>query len=87
MDSVKIVFNNSRGLNAGPASVFVKNAIQFQSHISVRCKDREANGKRILGMLALGAQKGDELEIFAEGPDEKAALNTLKSLLENENDG
>jgi phosphocarrier protein len=84
MNSVKITLNNSGGLHTRPASLLVKNALQFKSHISIRCKNREANAKRILGILALGAQKGDELEIFAEGPDASLALDALRKLVEYE---
>ncbi len=84
MESVKVILHHSNGLNVKPTSRFVKAALQFRSHISVRCKDREANAKRFLSVLTLGAQKGDLLEIFAEGPDETEAIDALKILVENE---
>ncbi len=41
------------------------------------------NGKSILGLLTLAAEKGAELELETEGPDEEEAMNSLVSLFEN----
>jgi len=72
------------GLHARPAAEFVKIAEKFKSKIRV-CKDGIwVNGKSILSLLTLAAEKGSELIIEADGPDEKEALSALKKFISKE---
>jgi phosphotransferase system HPr (HPr) family protein len=64
-------------LHARPASNFVREASIFSSNISVECNEKKSDAKSILGILALGANSGDVLEITASGPDEKNAVLEL----------
>ena len=41
------------------------------------------NAKSLLGVMSLGIQSGAEIEIEANGDDEKEAIETLKSHLKN----
>ncbi|MEO0119004.1 MAG: HPr family phosphocarrier protein [candidate division WOR-3 bacterium] len=71
------------GLHARPAAEFVKIAERFKSKIRV-CKDGIwANGKSILSLLTLAAEKNSELILEADGPDEQEAVNALKKFLAN----
>lgn len=83
MHSERVVISNETGLHARPASIFVNNASQFESNITVICGGREANAKSIISVLALGACKGSEITIKAEGKDEKAAVAKLVDVLKN----
>ena len=78
---VKIL--NEQGLHARPAAIFSKAASKFKSTISVVHGDRVANAKSIINILSLGLTKGEEIKIIIEGTDEKEAMTTLVSLLEN----
>lgn len=62
--------NNPQGLHARPASLLVQAATQSKSDVTLIKNNKEYNAKSILGVLSLGAQKGDTLEIKIEGPDE-----------------
>ncbi|MCS7249950.1 MAG: HPr family phosphocarrier protein [candidate division WOR-3 bacterium] len=69
------------GLHARPAAEFVKIAERFKSNIRV-CKDGIwVNGKSILSLLTLAAEKGSELILEADGIDEKEAIAALKKFL------
>lgn len=71
------------GLHARPAAEFVKIAERFKSKIRV-CKDGIwVNGKSILSLLTLAAEKGSELILEADGVDEQEAINALKKFLAN----
>ncbi len=71
------------GLHARPAAEFVKIAERFKSKIRV-CKDGIwVNGKSILSLLTLAAEKDSELILEADGPDEQEAVNALKKFLAN----
>ncbi|NLY77609.1 MAG: HPr family phosphocarrier protein [Tissierellia bacterium] len=71
------------GLNARPAALFVKEANKFSSNIYLECKGKKVNGKSIIGVILLGAFGGEELTIYANGIDEKKAVEALADLLEN----
>lgn len=78
-----LIINHEVGLHARPASLFVQTAAKFTSDISVSHGDRSANAKSILTVLTLGAQKGAEITIKAEGDDAADALTALEQLVEN----
>ena len=72
-----VVIQNRLGLHARACSVFVKEAARFASHIMV-CRDGlEVNGKSILGVMMLAAERGAELVLRADGADEQEALEAL----------
>jgi len=83
MPEITIVVDNEVGLHARPASLFVQTAKQFKSDIRVTHGEREANAKSILSVLTLGANRGAQITIHAEGEDAEEALQALKSLIEN----
>lgn len=69
------------GLHARPAAEFVKAAKGYTSDIKVIKSGKEANAKSSLNLMSLGAKKGDDLTIRAEGEDEQAAADTLANLI------
>ncbi len=73
------------GLHARPAAEFVRKAKQFDSEITVVKGNREANAKSPMKLMTLGARKGDEIVIRAEGEDAEEAVEALVELIsENE---
>lgn len=77
------VLINQVGLHARPASIFVQTAARFNASIQVSCNGRQADARRILQVLQLGARKGDVLQIRAEGDDAEAALQALGEIIAN----
>ena len=76
---VKIV--NTYGLHMRPSSKFVKLAGTFQSEVWVHFGETKANGKSLLEMLGLAAERGATIEIEADGPDAEEALSALEELV------
>ncbi|MFA6216543.1 MAG: HPr family phosphocarrier protein [Candidatus Omnitrophota bacterium] len=74
----KVVVQNSQGLHARPAAVFVQIANKFDSRINVIRDNEKVNGKSIMGILMLGAEKGSVIELEAEGTDAELALEELE---------
>ncbi len=73
---------NTNGLHARPATRFVEVASKFKSEIFVRTDNKEeVNGKSIIDLLTLGAKKGTEIFITAEGEDNEEALDVLEGLI------
>ena len=76
-----VLIKNKQGLHARPAALFVQIANKFDSTITVR-KDKEVvNGKSIMGILMLGAEKGSTIDIYAEGEDAHQAIAELEVIV------
>ena len=69
------------GLHARPAAQFVKKAKQFAAEITVVKSEKEANAKSSMKVMTLGAKKGDEVVIRAEGDDAEEAVEALVELI------
>ena len=72
---------NPQGLHMRPVAQFVDVASQFQSSIQVRKGEFVANGKDSMDMMLLEAPQGTKLEILADGPDAKEAVEALAALV------
>jgi phosphocarrier protein len=77
----EVTIVNTYGLHMRPSSRFVKLASSFQSQVWVHFRGTKASGKSILEMTCLAAERGDILELEAQGPDAEAALTTLAELV------
>ena len=82
--SKKFEVKNKQGLHARPAAMFVQVANKFDSRVTVKRDDEEVNGKSIMGILMLGAEKGSEIIIEADGVDAAAAVAELEKILNAE---
>lgn len=70
------------GIHARPAGKLVKTAAEFQSEISVECRGKTGDAKRIFSVMGLGVRCGDEIIIRIEGADEDSAEQHIKTFLE-----
>ena len=72
---------NKRGLHARASAKFVETAVRFQSEITVTKDDNSVSGRSIMGLMMLGASLGTTVELSADGPDAKAAIQALVELI------
>jgi phosphocarrier protein len=72
-----VTIQNNLGLHLRAGAVFVKVASKFASHIVIARDGVEVNGKSILGVMMLAAERGAEVTLRVEGPDEVQALEAL----------
>ncbi len=72
---------HQQGLHARPASLFVQAAKRFSSDIRVKKGRKSVDGKSIMGLLTLAANRGARIAILADGPDAEAALAALARLV------
>ena len=77
--TVRVV--NPLGFHARAAARFVAEASRFSARITVVFKDKEMDGKSILGLLLLAAPCGANIQIRAEGRDEEEAIRALAALV------
>ncbi len=83
MVQINLTVNNSSGLHARPAALFVKTASSFKSKVTVTGNNKSADGKNIMAILALGAKKGTPISLAADGVDEAQCIKALKELVES----
>lgn len=81
-----LIVKNKQGLHARPAALFVQIANKFDARITVRRDDEEVNGKSIMGILMLGAEKGSSIVIEADGDDAGLAILELEKVIAGEED-
>jgi phosphocarrier protein HPr len=77
----KLTIQNELGLHARPAALFVQIANKYESDIVVKKGRQEVNGKSIMGLLTLAAEKGTALHIKVNGPDAKEAIQELEKVI------
>ncbi|MFA6379051.1 MAG: HPr family phosphocarrier protein [Candidatus Omnitrophota bacterium] len=79
----EVVIKSEQGLHARPAALFVQLANKFDCEIVVRKGKDVVNGKSIMGILMLAAEKGSTLMVCAEGQDAEKAVEELTQFLVN----
>ncbi len=82
MKQISYVITDELGIHARPAGMLVKVAAGFQSSIKISNGAKEADAKRILGLMGLAIKKGDTAVLTIEGPDEDAAAEALEKFLQ-----
>jgi len=76
-----IIIINKLGLHARASAKFVSLASEFAAEITLKRNSQQINGKSIMGIMMLAAAKGAEIEICADGEDEKKAIESLTELV------
>jgi phosphocarrier protein HPr len=81
--SARIRIVNERGLHARASAKFVNLVAAKFEHLAITVsKDNaQASGGSILGLMMLGAARGDEIDICVDGDGAEAALNELAELV------
>ncbi|MGN0243311.1 MAG: HPr family phosphocarrier protein [Lachnospiraceae bacterium] len=81
MTTKKITINLPNGLDARPVALLVQVASQFESRIVVETENKKINAKSIMGMMSLGLDTGEEINISADGEDEAEAIENIEKYL------
>lgn len=79
----EIVIPNKEGLHFRPIMQFVDTATRFDARITVRCQQRQADGRSPMELLMLVATQGTTIAVEAEGDDAADALAALAGLIES----
>ena len=82
MKEFKYVIKDEQGIHARPAGLFVKEAAAFPCKVTIEKDGKEADAKRIFGVMGLGVKCGQEIVLKTEGEDEDAAIEALGKFLE-----
>ncbi|WP_035846193.1 HPr family phosphocarrier protein [Kitasatospora azatica] len=72
------------GLHARPASVFVRAAAALGVPVTIaKAGGAPVNAASMLGLLALGAEGGEDVVLASDAPEADAALDRLAKMVEN----
>ena len=78
-----LTIQNKLGLHTREAAKLVDVAKRFESRIELVFRDRVVDCKSIMGVITLGAQKNNTLEVILTGRDEQEALKAMTTLIDN----
>lgn len=76
---------NERGLHARASAKFVGAVAEITSETNVRVAKggNEASGGSILGLMMLGAARGDEVELIVSGAEADTVMSELAIMIED----
>lgn len=77
-----IRINLESGLEARPIALLVQEASKYESKIYIQSGGKRVNAKSIMGVMSLGLDNGEQLEVSAEGADEQDAVTGIENFLE-----
>lgn len=87
MASRTVTIASSVGLHARPAALFVEKAGESGLDVMIgRPGDDPVDATSILGVMALGAKHGEEVELSAEGENADEVLDGLVEFLSIDHD-
>jgi phosphocarrier protein HPr len=75
--------SNKLGLHARASAKLTKLAGSFACELHLSRNGRRVNAKSIMGVMMLAAGMGTEVELEAEGADERAAANAITALVDD----
>lgn len=77
---------NQRGLHARASAAFARAASKYNARITVQYDGMSASAASIMDLLMLGARFGQTIEIDADGPEAREALDAVCELIANKFD-
>ena len=69
------------GIHARPAALLATSVKSLAADVRLSLRERQANARSTVALMALDAQHGDEVEIQASGPDAALAVSALAAVL------
>lgn len=81
MINKEITIRLENGLEARPVALLVQVASQYDSSVYLETGDKKVNAKSIMGMMSLGLDIGEKVNVIVDGTDEKSALDGIEKYL------
>ncbi|MFA3781863.1 HPr family phosphocarrier protein [Melioribacteraceae bacterium 4301-Me] len=73
----KVRIINNAGLHTRPAATIVKMAAKYKCDFFLNKDGMKINGKSIIGVMTLAAEKGSEITLIFDGEDEQQAAKEI----------
>ncbi len=77
MQKFEFTITDENGIHARPAGLLVKEAQKLSSDVTVACRDKTADAKKLFALMALGAKCGDTLTVTVSGINEQGDAAAL----------
>ncbi|GGY46830.1 HPr family phosphocarrier protein [Parvularcula lutaonensis] len=77
----RVTVVNVRGLHARAAAKICETAAPFDARITISKGGTTVGARSLMALLMLGAGKGSEVTVAAEGPDADEAVRTIGDLI------
>jgi phosphocarrier protein HPr len=81
-----VVIASTHGLHARPAALFTQAAAKAGVPVQLTKNGRTVNAASILGVISLGIDHGDEVQLKVEGEGAEDVLDELSGLLTTDHD-
>ncbi len=78
MKRFEYTIHDESGLHARPAGMLVKEARNWQSHITLTANGKTADATKLLALMTMGIRYGTSVTLEVEGPDEEACALALQ---------
>ncbi|HEY1873827.1 MAG TPA: phosphoenolpyruvate--protein phosphotransferase [Steroidobacteraceae bacterium] len=78
--SRRLAVGFEHGIHARPAALLAGSLRTLAADVRLLARGREANARSTVALMALGVQRGEEIEIRATGPDAQNAVNALAAV-------
>jgi PTS hybrid protein len=82
-DEAEIELTNEIGLHARPAAQVARSLTGLTADVTVRFGDHVSDARSVLGLLGLGARKGDRLVVSARGAQAAEAVRRIRQLADD----
>ncbi len=69
------------GIHARPAGNLVKMLSDTKSGVTIECKGKTADAKKIFSLLSLAVKSGDRVKVTVTGEDENEAVEKIQKYL------
>jgi len=86
MKKETVTIQIASGLEARPVAILVQLASQYESHIYLCRDNKKVNAKSIMGMMTLGLNAGESIDVTADGKDENEAISAIAGYLGGEDE-
>ena len=81
MINKEITIRLENGLEARPVALLVQVASQYDSSVYLETGDKRNKEKSIMGMMSLGLDLGEKVNVVVDGVDENDALTGIENYL------
>lgn len=77
MKEYQCTITAENGMHARPAGMLASRLSKYSSDVKVSVGNKQADGKRLIALMSLGAVKGTVLTFHIIGTDEEQVLNEI----------
>jgi len=81
MKQKAVMIKLDQGLEARPVAMLVQVASRHNSTVYLEAEGKKVNAKSIMGMMSLGLDAGEMVNVIADGSDEDEAINSIEAYL------